>query len=65
MAGSKRVKMSRRRMRQTVDGRRMTDEELTSALRNWTAGHGTVAAGLSNVLCIWTEDPQFQDDLAV
>lgn len=30
----------------TMDGKVMTDEELVSTLRNWTAGHGTVAAGL-------------------
>jgi cytochrome P450 len=52
-----------RLMRKVVNGRRMTDEELTSALRNWTAGHGTVAAGLSNLLLYLAQHPQFQDRL--
>jgi cytochrome P450 len=52
-----------RLMRRTVNGRRMTDEELISALRNWTAGHGTVVAGLSNLLLYLARHPQFQDHL--
>lgn len=50
-------------MRAEVDGHRLTDDELVSALRNWTAGHGTVAAGLSILLLFLGKYPQFQDRL--
>ncbi|HEX5367971.1 MAG TPA: cytochrome P450 [Dehalococcoidia bacterium] len=33
-------------MATTVDGKQLTDEQIVSVVRNWTAGHGTVAAGL-------------------
>jgi cytochrome P450 len=38
-------------MQETVNGRKMTDEELTSLLRNWTVGElGTISASVSILL---------------
>lgn len=36
-----------RLMATVVEGKQLNDDEIVSILRNWTAGHGTVAAGLS------------------
>jgi cytochrome P450 len=47
----------------TVDGRPLTNEEIVSALRTWTAGHGTVAAALGIVIGYLAEDVDLQDRL--
>lgn len=38
-----------RLMSTQIDGRPLNDDELVSIVRNWIAGHGTVAAGLANL----------------
>ncbi len=37
-------------MRTEVDGALLSDDDIVSIMRNWTAGHGTVGAALGNVL---------------
>jgi cytochrome P450 len=44
-----------------VDGQPLTDEQIVSAIRNWTAGHGTVAAALSILVLHLAETPELQD----
>ena len=46
-----------------VDGRPLDDDEIVSALRNWTAGHGTVAAALSILVFHLAEDLGLQEQL--
>jgi cytochrome P450 len=46
-----------------VEGHRLTDDELVSALRNWTAGHGTVAAALEIVLFHVASNVELQSQL--
>jgi cytochrome P450 len=46
-----------------VDGVRLDDEQIVSVLRNWTAGHGTVAAGLGILALHLAEQPELQDRL--
>ena len=46
-----------------VDGTKLDDEQIVSILRNWTAGHGTVAAGLSILLFHLAQDFNLQDKL--
>lgn len=46
-----------------VDGVRLDDDQIVSILRNWTAGHGTVVAGLSIVVLHLAQDPALQDRL--
>ncbi|MEZ5613808.1 MAG: cytochrome P450 [Rhodocyclaceae bacterium] len=46
-----------------VDGRRLDDDQIVSVLRNWTAGHGTVAAGLGILALNLARDPELQDRL--
>ncbi|ASQ47063.1 cytochrome P450 [Legionella clemsonensis] len=46
-----------------VDGAKLDDEQIVSILRNWTAGHGTVAAGLSILLFHLAKDFSLQDRL--
>ncbi len=43
-----------------VDGRALTDEEIVGSLRNWTAGHGTVAGGIGLVALFLAEHPDIQ-----
>jgi cytochrome P450 len=43
-----------------VDGVRLDDDQIVSILRNWTAGHGTVAAGLGIWSCILLRRPNFR-----
>lgn len=47
----------------TVDGERLTDEKIVSILRNWIAGEGTVAGGLSVLVLHLAERPELQDRL--
>lgn len=46
-----------------VDGVRFDDEQIVSVLRNWTAGHGTVAAGLGILALHLAQNPELQDRL--
>lgn len=46
-----------------VDGKPLDEEEIVSALRNWTAGHGTVAAALSILVLHLAEDVALQNRL--
>lgn len=46
-----------------VDDEKLDDEQIISILRNWTAGHGTVAAGLSILLFHLAKDFSLQDRL--
>lgn len=47
-----------------VNGRRLTDEEIVSILRNWTAGEiGTIAGAVSILLQFLAEHPGLQQDL--
>jgi cytochrome P450 len=46
-----------------VDGKDFTDEQIVSVLRNWIAGEGTVAAGISLLVLHLARDGQLQDRL--
>lgn len=46
-----------------VEGERLDDDQIVSVLRNWAAGHGTVVAGLGNLVLHLTEDLALQDQL--
>ncbi|MDL0431409.1 cytochrome P450 [Marinobacter sp. TBZ242] len=52
-------------MEETVNGRTMTDEELTSLLRNWTVGElGTISSSVSILLSYLAEHPDLKQSLA-
>ncbi|WP_227537910.1 cytochrome P450 [Marinobacter vulgaris] len=52
-------------MKELVNGRPMTDEELTSLLRNWTVGElGTISASVSIVVNYLSEHPDLRQSLA-
>lgn len=46
-----------------VDGVRLDDDQIVSILRNWTAGHGTVAAGLGILVLHLAQEVELQDRL--
>lgn len=46
-----------------VDGVRFDDEQIVSVLRNWTAGHGTVAAGLGILVLHLAQKRELQNRL--
>lgn len=46
-----------------VEGVRLDDDQIVSILRNWTAGHGTVVAGLSIVVLHLAQDIALQNRL--
>lgn len=46
-----------------VDGERLDDDAIVSVLRNWTAGHGTVVAGLSILVLHLAQQRELQDRL--
>lgn len=46
-----------------VDGVRLDDDQIVSILRNWTAGHGTVAAGLGILVRHLARETELQDRL--
>ncbi len=46
-----------------VDGVRLDDEQIVSILRNWTAGQGTVAAGLGILVQHLAQEPELQEQL--
>lgn len=50
-------------LRTEVDRKTFSDEEIISILRNWAAGHGTVAAGLGILLLHLAQNPELQDRL--
>ncbi len=50
-------------LRTEVDGERFDDGQIVSILRNWTAGHGTVAAGLGILALHLAQKPELQDRL--
>ena len=43
-----------------VGGKRFDDDQIVSILRNWTAGHGTVVAGLSILAMHLAQRPELQ-----
>lgn len=50
-------------LRTNIDGERLDDDQIVSILRNWTAGHGTVAAGLGILILHLAREPELQDRL--
>ncbi|MCW5590198.1 MAG: cytochrome P450 [Legionellales bacterium] len=46
-----------------IDGVRLSDDQIVSILRNWVAGHGTVAAGLSILAYHLAQNRKLQDQL--
>jgi len=50
-------------LRTDVDGVRFDDDQIVSILRNWTAGQGTVAAGLGILVLHLAKEPELQDRL--
>jgi len=46
-----------------VDGVKLDDDQIVSILRNWTAGHGTVAAGLGILILHLAQETELQDRL--
>lgn len=52
-----------RLLKTQVDGVQLDDDQIVSVLRNWAAGHGTVAAALGNVVLHLARDHELQDRL--
>ena len=52
-----------RLMETQIEGKSFTDDELVSILRNWIAGHGTVAAGLGILVFELASDRKLQQRL--
>jgi cytochrome P450 len=50
-------------METEVDGKRLSDEDIVSILRNWTAGQGTVSAGIEILTLYLIEHPEMQATL--
>lgn len=50
-------------LRTEVERRTFSDDEIVGVLRNWAAGHGTVAAGLGILILHLAENPELQDRL--
>jgi cytochrome P450 len=46
-----------------VDGERLSDDDIVSILRNWTAGQGTVSAGIEILTLYLIEHPDMQATL--
>ena len=57
------VDVTDRLLRTEVDGVRLNDEQIVSILRNWAAGHGTVAAGLSILVFHLAQNSKLQEQL--
>jgi cytochrome P450 len=49
----------------SVESHPLDDEQIVSILRNWTAGHGTVSAGLSILVLHLAEQQELQERLRV
>jgi cytochrome P450 len=47
-------------MKTEVDGKLLTEEDIISVLRNWTAGQGTVSGAIELVVFHLTENPDLQ-----
>ena len=47
----------------TVDGERLSDDQLVAAMRNWIAGEGTVAGGISIIVLQLARDVDLQERL--
>lgn len=47
----------------TVDGERLSDDQLVAAMRNWIAGEGTVAGGISIIALQLAQDVGLQERL--
>lgn len=53
-----------RLMNETVDGRRLTDAELVSLMRNWTVGElGTISASIGSLMQFLAANPDWQQRL--
>jgi cytochrome P450 len=52
-----------RLLRTEIDGVRLNDDQIVSLLRNWVAGHGTVAAALSILVFHLAQNIKLQDQL--
>lgn len=50
-------------LKTTIDGEQLSDDQIVSILRNWAAGHGTVAAGLGVLLLHLAQEIELQDQL--
>jgi cytochrome P450 len=50
-------------LRTEVDGHRWTDEDIIATLRNWIAGHGTVAAAIGIIIAHIAEEQTVQQRL--
>jgi cytochrome P450 len=50
-------------MSREVNGARLADEDIVSILRNWTAGQGTVASGIGNIIHFLAQDDKLQAQL--
>jgi len=50
-------------LRTEVDGERFTDDQIVSILRNWAAGHGTVADGLGVLVLHLAQEFELQHQL--
>ncbi|MCC2644765.1 MAG: vdh [Burkholderiales bacterium] len=50
-------------LRTKIDGVQLNDDQIVSILRNWAAGHGTVAAGLSILVFNLAQNLSLQDQL--
>lgn len=50
-------------MNTLVDGSKLDDDQIVSVLRNWTAGHGTVAASLSILFMHLAQNIELQHQL--
>lgn len=46
-----------------VDGVPLDDDQIVAVLRNWAAGHGTVVAGLGNLILHLAQEPELQERL--
>lgn len=57
------IDVTSRLMTAEVNGKRLTEADIVSILRNWTAGHGTVAAGISIIAWHLAQDPALQATL--
>lgn len=55
--------LTSRLMATEIDGKRLNDEDLADILRNWIAGHGTVAAALGILVFHLAKDPALQQRL--
>lgn len=47
-------------LRAEVDGVPLDDDQIVAVLRNWAAGHGTVVAGLGNLILHLAQEPELQ-----